>query len=186
MKQKITRNIILAGIMALAIGVLPAHSLYAETAKEIDIGVDVALEQFRTQVKGSQAYLDAAKGILVIPRLAQAGLVIGGEYGEGALRIGGKTVDYYSLAAASLGLQAGVQEKDIILIFMDEEALKQFRSGDGWQAGIDGTVVAVNQGAEGSVDTTIMNQPIIGFVIGQRGFMAGASFEGAKFTKLKR
>lgn len=180
------KNILLAGIAVVAIGLLAAPSLYAATAKEIEVSVDTALSQFSEQVKGAKEYLDAAKGILVIPRLAQAGLIVGGEYGEGALRIGGKTVDYYSLAAATLGLQAGVQEKDIILVFMDEEALKKFRSGGGWQAGVDGTVVAVDQGLEGSMDTTKMKQPIIGFVVGQRGLMAGASFEGSKFTKLKR
>ena len=180
------KKIILAGIAAMAIGILAAPRLHAATAKEIDVGVDEALTQFSKEVKGAQAYLDAAKGILVIPRLAQAGLIVGGEYGEGALRIDGKTVDYYSLAAATLGLQAGVQEKDILLIFLDEEALKEFRSREGWQAGIDGTVVAVDQGVEGSADTTKMNQPIVGFVVGQRGLMAGASFEGSKFTKLKR
>jgi lipid-binding SYLF domain-containing protein len=179
-------KIVLAGIMATMLAGLPALSLHAATAKEINVGVDAALALFSKQVKGSQAYLDAAKGILVIPRLAQSGLIVGGEYGEGALRIGGKTVNYYSLAAATLGVQAGVQEKDIILVFLDEEALDKFRSGDGWQAGIDGTVVAVGQDAEGSLDTTKMNQPIVGFIVGRRGLMAGASFEGTKFTKLKR
>ena len=186
MRQQNVKKIVLVGILATVIGILPAYSLYAATAKEIDVGVDAALALFSKEVKGSQSYLDAAKGILVIPRLTQAGLIIGGEYGEGALRIGGKTVDYYSLAAATLGLQAGVQEKDIILVFLDEETLKKFRSDDGWQAGVDGTVVAVNMAAEGSVDSTKMNQPIVGFVVGQRGLMAGASFEGTKFTKLKR
>ena len=61
---------------------------------------------------------------------------------------------------------------------MDEEALKKFRTGDGWQGGVDGMVVVVNMGIEGSLDTTKMNQPIVGFVIGQRRLMAGATIEG--------
>lgn len=177
---------ILIGIMAWITVIVPAHTLYAATAQEIDVSVDAALEKFRKDVKGAEEFLKSAKGILVIPRVTQAGVIAGGEYGEGALRIGGKNVDYYSIAAATFGLQLGVQEKDIIIVFMDEEALKKFRSSDGWQAGISGTVAAVDQGAEGSIDTTKTNQPIIGFVIGQRGLMVGANIEGAKFSKLKR
>jgi len=186
MKKRITKRILLVSILTVIIGMLPAYSLYAATAREIDVSVDGALEKFLKEVKGSKEYLDAAKGVLVIPRVVEAGLIAGGQYGEGALRIKGQTVEYYSIAAGSFGLQIGIQEKNIILIFMDEEALKKFRSGDGWQAGVDGTVVAVNTGIEGSLDTTKMNQPIVGFVVGQRGLMAGATIEGSKFTKLKR
>jgi lipid-binding SYLF domain-containing protein len=186
MKRNAIWTILLAGVMAWIIVIVPARILYAATAKEIDVSVDAALEKFSRDVKGASEVLKMAKGILVIPRVTQAGLIAGGEYGEGALRIGGKTVDYYSIAAATFGLQLGAQEKDIIIAFMDEEALKKFRSSDGWQAGINGTVAAVDQGTEGSIDTTKTNQPIIGFVIGQRGLMVGANVEGAKFSKLKR
>ncbi|HEX7534519.1 MAG TPA: YSC84-related protein, partial [Syntrophales bacterium] len=130
--------------------------------------------------------LKAAKGVLVIANVVQAGLIVGGEYGEGALRIDGKTVDYYNIISGSLGFQIGAQRKDIILLFIDEGALKKFRSNDNWQAGVDGTVTVVNVGAEGSVDTTKINQPIVGFVFGQKGLMAGATIAGSKITKLKK
>ncbi len=184
MKRRAAWTVLLA--VAWMITAIPAHDLYAATAKEIDIRVDASLEKFSRDVKGAADVLKSAKGVLVIPRVTQAGLIAGGEYGEGALRIDGKTVDYYSIAAATFGLQLGAQEKDIIVAFMDEEALKKFRSGDGWQAGLDGTVAAIDQGTEGSIDTTKTNQPIIGFVVGQRGLMVGANIEGAKFSRLKR
>ncbi|MHB8908403.1 MAG: DUF3300 domain-containing protein [Syntrophales bacterium] len=41
-------------------------------------------------------------------------------------------------------------------------------------------------GAEGSIDTTKIKQPIVGFVFGQKGLMAGAVIEGSKFTKLHK
>ena len=186
MKARATVHIIIALGLALALVALPGHKACAATAKEIDAGVDAALDRFVKEVKEAKGYLDAAKGILVIPGVMQAGLVVGGEYGEGALRINGKTVDYYNIVAGSLGLQIGVQQKDIILVFMDEDALMKFRSGEGWQAGVDGTVAIIKMGAEGSIDTAKMNQPIVGFVFGQKGLMAGATVEGAKFSKLKR
>jgi lipid-binding SYLF domain-containing protein len=87
------------------------------------------------------------------------------------------------MVAASGGLQIGAQESNIILCFMDEAALNKFRASDGWQVGVDGTVVLFVVGAGGSIDTTKFKEPIVGFVFGQEGLMAGASLEGLKFTK---
>ena len=186
MKKQTTVKIIFVLCMTIIIGLVPFRSSHAATAREIDVSVDVALGRFTKEVKGAKEFLHAAKGVLVVPRVIQAGLIIGGEYGEGAMRIGGKTVGYYNIAAGSFGYQIGAQEKDIILVFMDEAALKKFRNSDNWQAGVDGTVALGTIGAEGSIDTTKIKQPIVGFVFGQKGLMAGASIEGAKFTKLKK
>jgi lipid-binding SYLF domain-containing protein len=163
-----------------------APSSFAATAKEIDASVDVALERFESEVKGGKEFLKAAKGVLVLPRVIKAGFVVGGEYGEGALKINGKTVAYYSIAAGSFGLQIGVQEKNIILVFMQDEALTKFCNSSGWQIGIDGSVAIINVGVEGSIDSTQFKEPIIGFVFGQRGLMADVSLEGAKITKIKK
>ncbi len=186
MKIRTAANIVFAMLMLLVISLFPVHTSFAATAKEIDVSVDVALDRFGREVNGAQEFLKAAKGVLVIANVVQAGLIVGGEYGEGALRIDGKTVDYYNIVAGSLGFQIGAQRKDIILLFIDEGALKKFRSSDNWQAGVDGTVTVINVGAEGSVDTTKINQPIVGFVFGQKGLMAGATIEGSKITKLKK
>ncbi|HET6459413.1 MAG TPA: YSC84-related protein [Syntrophales bacterium] len=186
MKVRMSGSIMLAIFILLIEGFLPAKACLAATAKEIDVSVDVALDRFGREVNGAQEYLKAAKGVLVIPNVVQAGFIFGGQFGEGALRIGGKTVDYYNIAAASVGFQIGAQLKDIILIFIDEAALQKFRNSDNWQAGVDGMVTVVNVGAEGSVDTTKTNQPIVGFVVGQKGLMAGVTIEGAKITKLKK
>lgn len=172
-------------IVVLSLGSLTSLA-YAATAKEIDAGVDAALDRFHAQVKGAQEFIQAAKGILVIPNVYQAGFWVGGEYGEGALRIGGKSVDYYRLTSASFGFQLGAQKKDVLLVFMQDQALKKFRESAGWEAGVDGSVVLVNVGAEGSVDTTKIKEPIVGFVVGQQGLMYNLSIAGSKFTKLDK
>ena len=110
---------------------------YAATAREIDVSVDVALERFQKEVKGAKAFLKNAQGVLVFPGVFKAGFVFGGEYGEGALRIGGKTVDYYNTVAGSFGLQLGAQKKTVILVFMQKKALKAFRNSEGWKAGVE-------------------------------------------------
>jgi len=156
------------------------------TDKAIDVAVDVTLEQFKKDIKGGDEFLKSAKGVLVFPSVFKAGVGIGGEYGEGALRIGGKTVDYYSTAAASIGFQLGIQSKRIIIVFMQDDALKKFRESKGWEAGVDGSVALVELGAGGTIDTTTIKDPIIGFVFGNKGLMFNLTLEGSKYTKIVR
>lgn len=175
--------VLILTLLFLCISHVQSH---AATAREIDVSVDVALERFTSEVKGSKEFLKSAKGVLVFPQVIKAGFVVGGEYGEGALRIGGKSVDYYSTVAGSFGLQLGAQAKTIILVFMQGEALDNFRKSDGWEVGVDGSVALVTIGAGGSIDTTNIKSPIVAFVFGQKGLMFNLTLEGSKFTKLKR
>ena len=171
--------------MAVIIGILPVSS-YAATANEIDAGVNASLDRFVKEVKGAQEFLDAAKGVLIMPGVIQGGLVIGAEYGEGALRIGGKTVAYYNVVSGSFGYQIGAQKKDIILVFMDDAVLEKFRNSENWRAGVDAKITVVNVGADESLNTMKFQQPVVGFVFDQKGLMAGATIEGSKFSKLKK
>jgi len=183
-----SKNILFhTGIFFLSLLLLvSAGKAFAKSAQEIDIGVDVALEQFVKDVKGAQEFLNSAKGVLVFPSVFKAGFAIGGEYGEGALRIGGKTVDYYNTAAASFGFQLGAQSKRIILVFMQEDALQKFRACQGWEAGVDGSVALIELGVGGSIDTTNIRDPIVGFVFGNKGLMYNLTLEGSKYTKIVR
>ncbi|MFC1827349.1 YSC84-related protein [Thermodesulfobacteriota bacterium] len=164
----------------------PAVESTTMTDKAIDVAVDVTLEQFGKDIKGGNEFLKSAKGVLVFPKVFKAGVGVGGEYGEGALRIGGKTVDYYSTAAASIGFQLGIQSKRIIIVFMQDDALKKFQESKGWEAGVDGSVALVELGAGGTIDTTTIKDPIIGFVFGNKGLMFNLTLEGSKYTKIVR
>ncbi len=172
--------------LTLATAGWPAGSAYAATAKEIEVSVDVALEKFVKEVAGGKEFLASSRGVLVLPKVLKAGVGIGGEYGEGAMRIGGKTVDYYNIASASFGFQFGGQVKTVLLVFMQDGALKNFRESNGWKAGVDGSVALVTLGAGGSIDTTKINEPIVGFVFGEKGLMYNLTLEGSKFSKLDK
>ena len=162
------------------------NNLLAKTAKEIDTSVNVAIERFYKQVKGAEKYVKASKGMLVMPNIVKGAFIIGGEYGEGALRIGGKTVDYYNTVSGSIGFQIGGQAKDIILLFMTEEALKKFRASKGWEAGMDANVALIDVGASDSEGTIVSKDPIVGFVLDAKGLIADMSLKGAKFSKIDK
>lgn len=165
---------------------LPVQEGHAATAAEIDLKVNEALARFKKESAVAESILAAAKGVLIFPNVIKAGIGIGGEYGEGALRIAGETVEYYSTAAASIGFQLGAQSKAVFLVFMQTDALENFRASSGWKAGVDGSVALINIGAGASFDTTRIQEPIVGFVMTNAGLMYNATLEGSKYTKVVR
>ncbi len=183
--SRLTRRTIAftAALMVMGLGVLPA-SAFAADAKAIDSDADVTLKDFAEKITGSDEFLKTAKGVLVFPAIYKAGFIFGAEYGDGALRINGKTVEYYNTAAASFGFQIGAEKTALILMFMKDAALEKFRKSAGFELGVDASATLVTVGAKGSLDTTKLAEPILAFVLNQRGLMAGVTLEGAKFTKL--
>ncbi|MEN8262894.1 MAG: YSC84-related protein [Nitrospirota bacterium] len=158
----------------------------ANSSNEIDISVDVALERFYRKVIGAKDFTKLAKGLLILPNTVKAGFIVGGEYGKGALRVGGMTVDYYKLTSGSFGLQIGAQKKDIIIAFMTKEALKQFQGNSAWEAGVDGNIALMDTGASKDISTYTFKQPIVAFIFDVKGLMADISLKGSKLTRLNK
>ncbi len=155
------------------------------STRDINDGANIAIKNLREK-KGPAEVLDKAKGILVFPGVFKAAIGLGGEYGEGAFRVGGRTEGYYSIGAVSFGLSLGGEKKSIVLAFMTDDALKNFREGSGWTIGGEGSlaVVTVGAGYENSIAT--VNKPIIAFVFGEKGLMYDLSLNGAKVTKINK
>lgn len=179
------RKILIIGLVACFIGAAAHHPALAVSAEDINKGVKEKLKMLN-DIPGGKAVARKAAGMLVFPAVFKAGIGIGGEYGEGALVIRRKTVDYYSTAGVSIGFQLGGAKKTIILAFMDKQALKDFRSSEGWKVGADASVTVVAVGADGSIDTSKTNKPIVAFVFDEKGLMYNLTLEGAKITKLKK
>lgn len=171
--------VLLVGLAAVS---APARAV----SPELDAYVQEAVTKFYAHTQAGKALAARAKGMLVFPRVYKAGFVVGGEYGEGALLVNGKTDGYYSTASASLGFQIGAQRKTVILLFMNQEALSQFRESDGWQAGVDGSVALANLGAGDKIDTQTAQQPIVAFVFSNEGLMFNLNLEGTKISPIAR
>ena len=158
----------------------------AKSAQEIDIRVDSALQRFKREITGGSRFLAQASGVLVFPDVIKAGIGVGGEYGEGALRIGGKTVAYYSTAAASIGFQLGGQIKSLVIVFLEQGALDKFRRSDGWKVGVDGSVAVVEWGVGEDINSMEIDEPVVGFVFDNKGLMYNLTIEGSKITRIER
>ena len=173
-------------LIAIVTAMLFATSALADSGEEIDRDVDKALQVFKEDVNGADVFLDQGAGYLVFPRVIKVGIGIGGETGEGSLRVGGKTVDYYRTSAGSFGFQLGAQAKSIVIVFMTAEALEKFRNSKGWKAGVDGSVALIDMGAGKAIDTHNIKDPVVGFVFGSKGLMYNLTLEGSKFSKLDK
>ncbi|WP_442902544.1 YSC84-related protein [Frigidibacter sp. MR17.24] len=151
---------------------------------QLDARVDATRDYLRQRYPGTADLMSRASGILYMPLMTEAGLGIGGAYGQGALRINDVTVDFYSATQASFGLQIGAQQYAHALFFMTPEALAQFRSSPGWVAGADAKYATPQDGGSLGADTTTTMTPVIAMVFGQAGLIAGATVEGTKYTRI--
>jgi lipid-binding SYLF domain-containing protein len=181
-------RIVLVGIAGLAIAFALAQpgAAGAASREEIDAEVQEAIENFYKHTSAGKRLAQKAAGMLVFPKVYKAGIGIGGEYGEGALLVRGRTVAYYNIAGASIGFQLGAQVKSQVILFMNERVLADFRRSKGWEAGVDGSVALATLGAGGEITTTTANQPIIGFIFSNKGLMYNLTFEGSKITRIER
>lgn len=157
----------------------------AATQAEIDQQVSTTVHHFNTIDPANKGLGNKAAGMLVFPRVTKGGIGVGGQFGEGALQVKGKTVGYYSVGAASVGLTLGLTKHSEIIMFMTQDALDNFTAGDGWSIGANAGITVVSGGANGSIDTQTAQKPILGFVFAEKGLIGDLSLAGSKITKIK-
>ena len=158
---------------------------FAESAAEIDKEVRVGLTQLYESSPKARELSKVAKGILVFPDVLKAGLLIGAQYGKGALLVNEKTAGYYNTVAASYGLQAGVQSFGYAMFLMTDEALEYLKNSSGWEIGVGPSIVVVDKGTAKSLTTTTAKEDIYAFFFHQKGLMAGLGLQGSKITPIK-
>ncbi len=177
-------------ILVLAAVALFAAGWTADAARagpaDTDIAARATLDRFFHDVRSSREVANKAAGILVFPTVVKAGFWFGGEYGEGALLVRGRTAGYYNSVAGSFGFQLGAQARSVIIMFMTPEALDAFYRTDGWKAGVDGSVTVVTVGAGGAIDTNTVRSPVVAFIFDQKGLMYNLTLEGTKITRIYR
>jgi lipid-binding SYLF domain-containing protein len=185
MMNRRIRTIAIMILVAVTVAILvaPRQSLAADTAA---IGRDAkdALQKLYKTTPAAKALGKKAKAILVFPSILKAGLIIGGQGGNGALLVDGKTVAYYNIAAASYGLQAGAQEFSYAMFLMTDAARKYMDKSDGWEVGVGPSIVVVDTGVAKSLTTTTAKDDVYAFIFGQKGIMAGLGIQGSKITRI--
>jgi lipid-binding SYLF domain-containing protein len=183
--MKKARYLLAMLFIAQTIFVTHGSPAYAATGAEIDQDATIALERLYKADPGAKAIGEKATAILVFPSIVKAGLIVGGAYGEGALRKGSKTIGYYSSVAASYGLQAGAQSFGYVMFFMNEEAVSHLESSQGWEIGAGPSVAVLDKGFGKKMSTTTLTEDVYAVIFDQSGLMAGLGLEGSKISKIE-
>jgi lipid-binding SYLF domain-containing protein len=158
---------------------------FAGTKAEIDASANRAITRFYALNPHDKELAGKAAGILVFGRVTKGGAGVAGERGEGVLRVNGKTVDYYSVTSASVGLTLGVAHHSEVILFMTPDSLDKFQKSEDWSVGADASFALVSKGSGGQYDTATLGKPILGFIFHEKGLLGDLSFEGSKITKIK-
>jgi lipid-binding SYLF domain-containing protein len=154
-----------------------------EKPRSMEDGIATTLTALYANAPGSQELAEKASGILVFPRVVDAGVIVGGEYGRGALVVDGRIVGNYKVTSVSLGVQAGLQSQSLVLMFLSQEALDRFQKSDGWTAGADASVALGRVGANGRLET-FSDNGVVAFPLTNAGLMAGANVNGTRISKV--
>ncbi|WP_022707555.1 YSC84-related protein [Paracoccus zeaxanthinifaciens] len=183
-KPSISRRSLLAtgGAALLAAGC--TNAVGTDGSARLDARVDQTQAYLLQSYPAAAPLVQNAKGVLYMPLMTEAALGVGGAYGQGALRINGQTVDYYSATRATVGLQAGAQQYAHALIFQTDQALASFRAAPGWVAGAGAYYAVPAGGMAVGADSLSAQFPVVAMIFGQSGLMAGAAIEGTKYNRV--
>jgi len=180
---------VMALFIALAVGATNfalVGAAKAESAAQIERSVNSAVKKLASKYPWSKELAEKAKGVLVFPSIVKGGFMVGGQYGEGALRKHGKTVAYYNTVSVSYGLQLGLQRYGYALFFMTDSALQYLDRSDGWELGTGPSIVIVDKGMAGGISTTTADSDVYAFFFNQEGLMAGLGLQGTKITRINK
>jgi lipid-binding SYLF domain-containing protein len=150
----------------------------------VDSDVQAVLNELYQTTPIAKTLATEAKAILVFPNVYKAGFIVGAQHGRGELVKNGQHAGYYNIAAASYGLQAGVQGFSYAMFFMKDSALSYFEKSAGFEVGVGPSVVVVDAGKAKSLTTTTARDDVYAFIYGQKGLMAGLGLQGSKITKV--
>ena len=177
------RLLVLAAVSLLTLSSATLLNAQKKEAKKLDAEATTALSQLLAKNKAAKSLAKTAKGVLIFPSVKKAGLVVGGQYGEGVLRVKGKTEAYYKNTAASFGLQVGGQKFGYVMFLMKQDALDYLRKSKGWEIGAGPTIAVMDEGAAASLTNATARDDVYVFFFNQKGLMAGLNIEGSKITK---
>jgi lipid-binding SYLF domain-containing protein len=185
MKTKSLKTLVSMGMIGTLVALIGTAALAVDTAA-MDTQVAATLDRFYALSPNNKFLAQNAAAVLVFPSITKAGIGLGGEHGDGALLENGKTVGYYSISGASIGLTLGVSSHSEVILFNTPQARDKFVNGGDWSIGADTSVAVMKQGAGGKYDSLTLKKPVLAFVFGEKGLMGDASLQGAKISRIAK
>ena len=184
----VNRRYVSASVLALAaaagVGPWMPSAARADDRERLTASAVNALHNLEDKDARARGLAARARAVLVFPSILKAGLVFGGETGNGVLLVGGRPDSYYNISGGSWGLQIGGQDFAYALFFMTEDSLRYLHRSEGWSAGTGPSVTVINASAAGAADITTLTHDVYAFPFSGKGLMADLTLQGTKITQI--
>jgi len=152
-------------------------------ATKLSANASAALTGYKAKDPSLNTLLDKSVGYVIFPDIGKGGWIVGGSYGRGEVYEGGRMIGYADISEVSAGFQWGAQNFSELLIFMKQENMDKFKTGE-FAVGANVSAVALTAGAAGTTD---LSKGVIALVDTKGGLMAEAAVGGQRlrFTPAK-
>jgi SH3 domain-containing YSC84-like protein 1 len=177
---QVSKLIFLAGIFCLLF--VPVKSQEKQEDKiNATTGVLKDFGQMKESIPAD--LLKITQGIIIVPRLINGGFVIAAKRGKGIAMVklpNGKWSNpvFVTITGGSVGLQAGVQSVDLVLIFKSRETLEKIGNGS-FTLGGDISATAGPVGRNSTASTDYKLEAEVYSYSRSKGLFAGISLSGA-------
>lgn len=171
--------ILLLGFLWLSAG--PAAAQDKEETK-IRKATEIAVDFSEMNELIPDEIVEQSQGIIIIPKLINAGFGVGGKRGKGVAMVrnsDGSWSDpvFVTMTGGSIGFQAGVQSIDLVLLFRDRETLTSVKKGT-FTLGGGVSVAAGPVGRSAGADTDYKMEAEVYSYSRTKGLFAGVSLNG--------
>ncbi|MCE6987796.1 lipid-binding SYLF domain-containing protein [Dyadobacter sp. CY323] len=181
MKKLRLLNVQLMALVGLAV-ITPA---FAQNKEEEKVKAATAvLNDFNEMQENIPAQLlNLSKGVIIIPKMINAGLMLGGKYGRGLAMVKKANGDwsdpvFITITGGSIGAQIGVQAVDLVLVFKNSKTLMEIGKGS-FTLGGDLSVAAGPMGRSSSAQTDYKLEAEVYSYSRSKGLFAGITLNGA-------
>ena len=185
---KILKSRTLIYILAAAIIAATGLTAYAEEKaheRRIRLSAELIRDMAAQDDAASMAdIIKSGKGVAIFPSVTKAGLMIGGQVGEGLVLLRNPNgtwngPSFMGLSGASIGIQIGAQSVGLVLVITNEQGLRAFTGGNSFKLGADVAIAAGPVGRDTSAATDSRAKASIYSYSMSKGLFAGMTFEGS-------
>ncbi|MDD3319520.1 MAG: lipid-binding SYLF domain-containing protein [Synergistaceae bacterium] len=185
---KILKSRTLIYILAAAIIAATGLTAYAEEKaheRRIRLSAELIRDMAAQDDAASMAdVIKSGKGVAIFPSVTKAGLMIGGQVGEGLVLLRNPNgtwngPSFMGLSGASIGIQIGAQSVGLVLVITNEQGLRAFTGGNSFKLGADVAIAAGPVGRDTSAATDSRAKASIYSYSMSKGLFAGMTFEGS-------
>ncbi|HWY57413.1 MAG TPA: lipid-binding SYLF domain-containing protein [Terriglobales bacterium] len=167
---------------ALMLMLFAATAFANDSTKELDSAA-VVIRNMTSSHQIPSSVLQNTECLAIIPAVKQAAVIVGGKHGNGVASCrtatGWSAPAFISITGGSVGLQAGLEHQDLVLL-LNNQGEQELERGQ-WSLGAEAAVAGPMATSSGGTEANGWKTPVLVYTT-STGAYAGASLEGSKIS----